>query len=173
MDFKGVKSMAVALCAAFVAACHTDTICHTFQPVPSEGWQATDTLRFDLPEWPDESSGHVLVGLRVSEKMDYRLLHLVLEQRTDSVRLRDTLAIPLADNQGRWLTRGTVLYEFESESVPLRLPSQQPRQLLLYHIMPRQTVSGVTEAGIRVTKSPILGSRRQKKLQNILGNHQK
>lgn len=165
--------MAAALCAALVAACQADTLYHTYQPVPSEGWQATDTLRFDLPERTDEGSGYVLVDLRVSEKVPYRLLRLVLEQRTDSFRLRDTLAIPLADNQGRWLARGTVLYEFESESIPLRMPSRQPRQLLLYHIMPCQTMPGVTEAGVRVSKSPILGIGRQKNLQNILGNHQK
>mgnify|MGYP002623964298 FL=1 len=173
MDITRVKCIAAALCTALLAACHSDTLYHTYLPLPSEGWQATDTLRFDLPELTDAHSGHVLVDLRVSEQIPYRLLRLVLEQRTDSIRLRDTLAIPLADHQGQWLAKGTVLHEFETESVPLRLPSQQPRQLLLYHIMSRQTMPGVTEAGVRVTKSPFLGIEGQKNIQNILENHQK
>ena len=173
---RGKSSFSFLLCFSFLllfASCQPDVCYHSFLPVSIDEWEVTDTLRFDLPAMPDDSTHYASIGVRVTEKMPYRSLRLVLEQRAESHRLRDTLTLPLASEHGKWFRQGTALHDFESEAVMLRLPMQDSSQILIYHIMPRQSLPGVAEAGVKVAKSPFSGIARQKNFRNIWGNHQK
>lgn len=142
-------SIVAAFCAA-MAACRDDVPLYEYQPVDTDGWGATDTLSFHL-DAPETDTRYILsLGIRATERVDYRDLWLVLEQRTD-IRRRDTLHLILASDQAHWQTRGALLHELEEQVCETELPAGQPLDILVYHVMRRQDIAGLTEVGVKAT----------------------
>ncbi|MBQ7444304.1 MAG: hypothetical protein IJS59_10660 [Bacteroidaceae bacterium] len=132
-----------------VAACGRRPLIYEYQPVATQEWNATDTLRFHTPPAPRAGRYAVSVGLRASDMVAWRDVWLVLESRTRQNRHRDTLHIILASDRARWHTRGNVLHETEQSAAVLNLDSAQEAQLLVYHIMAHQALKGLTEVGVK------------------------
>lgn len=138
------------------AACRPRTPFHRYLPVPTEGWDRTDTLRFDFV--PRDTGGvfRTSLGLRFTEAMPYQDLWLVVERRIahhrDVRAHRDTLHVPLGTDRGRWTVEGSVLHETEVRADTFSLTRTQPVSFLVYHVMSRQSLPGVTEVGVKVER---------------------
>ena len=138
------------LTLTFLTACRPRAIICAYQPVTIEGWQATDTLRFSLPQIPDTKPYAFSVGVRTIDRIPYRDLWLVMELRSDTITTRDTVYVLLASDRARWQTRGNILHEIEQPAATHQLCEGQQPEVLIYHIMSAQQMPGITDVGLKV-----------------------
>lgn len=142
----------VISCCMGLAACQQGVVYHVYQPVDNIAWERTDTLHFDCPRLADGGRFRCSVGIRFQEQMPYRDVNLVLEHRIGNEHQRDTLSLMLTDDDGKWLTQGVALHEYEAEAATIEVPATATVELLIYHIMPRQSLTGLTEVGLKIEK---------------------
>ena len=142
---------AVSCCIGLVA-CQQSTVYHFYRSVDNIAWEKMDTLRFDCPQLAEGGTYRCSVGVRFQEQMPYRDVNLVLEHRIGNERTRDTLNMLLADNDGKWLTQGVALHGYEVEAATIEVPAEATVELLIYHIMPCQSLTGFTEVGLKIEK---------------------
>ncbi len=146
---------ALAVCAfgsCWMTSCQKRPALYSYQPVDVHGWACTDTLRFTLTELPQDSLCTFSVGVRTSEHVPYQNLWLVLERRWgEDFRQRDTVELRLTDAQGEWQTQGNILHEEEVFVTAKKYNAKQlPLELLVYHLMRQQRLTGVMEVGVKV-----------------------
>lgn len=143
--------VAVALCA-----CTPGTPYHRFLPLSQEGWDRADTVAFDLPVIADARECKLQVELRATRLFPYTDLWIGVEQRdSDQVLLcYDTLHIDMADSTGRLDGHGLTLLEYASAPLSLAsMPKGECRQVRLFHLMSRETVAGLLDVGLCVSRS--------------------
>lgn len=140
----------VLIAASSCIGCQRSPRFYSYQPVDPRGWHCTDTLHFSLPADSTTSLRTFSLGARFTERVRYRGLWLVLEQRASSFRRRDTLYLPLANENGQWAANGVVYHEAEAVCTAALTEGGQPLQLLVYHLMPEQEIEGFTEVGVKV-----------------------
>ena len=141
-----------------ILSCRNHVRLYSFLPVDPHGWSCTDTLRFELPGDTIASFNTYSLCARFSEKVAYRGLWLVLEQRATPAESlqqppsprRDTLYLPLAHENGKWEANGVIVHEAEAVCTATQIAPKTPLTLLVYHIMPKQEISGVLEIGLKV-----------------------
>ena len=139
-----------------MTACGKRAILHQYQPVDSEGWANTDTLRFHIPhihfsdDTEDKQPFSFSLGVRTMDHIPYRDLWLVMESRTETETHRDTVYILLASDRPRWQTQGNILHEIEQEVTTQTLHEGQQLDILVYHVMSRQNLPGITEVGLKI-----------------------
>ncbi len=148
--------LVVALAVALVmAACRPQEPFSEYQAVDAHGWSSTDTLRFDLPRQELPAAYGVMLGVRHTEAYPYTELWVALEQRTagrhGTTARRDTIHLLLANAAGQWLTPHPTLHTCEQPAATIRLTPDSAVQLLVYHLMPRQLLEGITDIGLTLT----------------------
>ena len=137
----------------FLGACKERTRFYTYQPVNPDGWDCTDTLCFQLDELPyKEGYSHLNIDIRFTNRYPYQDLWLVMEQRAElDSRQRDTVHLDLTKSPNPWQVKGTVLHELDTTAAVCHYQQKQtPVKLLVYHIMNEQTLTGITEIGVRL-----------------------
>ena len=95
--------------ACLMAACNENTVYHSYQSLPNEGWGKSDTLSFQCPV-TDSIPGTLRLFAEVRNRSEYPYRNLYLfihENLLDSTVWRtDTIAVNLADSTGRWTGNG-------------------------------------------------------------------
>jgi gliding motility-associated lipoprotein GldH len=149
-------------CVAFLVvalvtlvSCKRDALLYVYNPVDSEGWSRQDTLSFDIDSVPVSGMYTISLGLRFTDRMPYRQISLVLEQRLydtgDIFTLRcDTLNMFLSDSLSRWKAQGNSLYGREDIVRAAQLVQGQHIEWRVYHIMIPSMVPGITDVGLKV-----------------------
>jgi len=134
-----------------LSSCRQRPVLYDYVPVNPHGWQTTDTLRFTLPAVPADGDYTLSLGARYNSQFPYEDLWLVLEQRYLSVRRRDTLHLAMPTEKPTWQTNGIAYHEAEAPVTTTHLtPQQMPVELLVYHVMRHQCLTGITEVGVKV-----------------------
>ena len=134
-----------------LSSCRQRPVLYDYVPVEPHGWQTTDTLRFTLPAVPADGDYTFSLGTRFNSQYPYEDLWLVLEQRYLSVRRRDTLHLAMPTEKPTWQTNGIAFHEAEAPVTTTHLtPQQMPVELLVYHVMRHQCLTGITEVGVKV-----------------------
>lgn len=147
----GLLTVAIVLCA-----CTLGTPYHHFLPLPQEGWGRADTVSFALPVMTDAQDCSLHVELRATRLYPYTDLWMGVEQRdSDSVLLcRDTLHISMTDSTGCLSGRGLNLLEYTSEPLALaHMADKSCRQVRIFHLMSQETVTELTDVGLRITRN--------------------
>ena len=87
--------------ACLMAACNENTVYHSYQSLPNEGWGKSDTLSFQCPV-TDSIPGTLRLFAEVRNRSEYPYRNLYLfihENLLDSTVWRtDTIAVNLADS---------------------------------------------------------------------------
>lgn len=148
-------SLFTLLAATFVATSCQRPLLYSYQPVAEEGWLCTDTIRFVMDELPPDSTYALRAGVRCNNLFAYQNLWLVVERRMPSeARHRDTVQFVFTDDVGVGFSSSNILHEQEQPVCTFRVrQSKQPIELLVYHVMEKQLLKGVTEVGVRVSLS--------------------
>jgi gliding motility-associated lipoprotein GldH len=92
-----------------IASCSEDKkkVYEEIYSIPSDGWQASKPLKWDMPVTDISKSYDILLHVRNTGQYAYSNLWLFIETKSPKGNsLRDTLEIVLADDQGRWLGEG-------------------------------------------------------------------
>lgn len=139
-------------------SCRNSVRLYSYQPVDLHGWSCTDTIHFELPADSAAVLHTYSLGVRFTEQIAYRGLWLVLEQRgvptgepvQQPPYRRDTLYLPLTRDNGTWMASGIVYHEAQAICTAAHTTPHVPLTLLVYHIMPKQEISGILEVGLKV-----------------------
>lgn len=137
----------------FAACMDSSTMFHRYKSLPREGWERRDTVCFDIPRTNEDIDGTLTIGLRTTQHIGTRDIVLAVEQcGDDGVSRCDTVRYPLSDAEGNALTGGVNCHQYEDRHLPFRLKKGKDAQVRIRHLMRHETVSGITEIGIRIDK---------------------
>ncbi|MDE6120901.1 MAG: gliding motility lipoprotein GldH [Muribaculaceae bacterium] len=150
---------AAVIITAAVAACSVDgkrgngddNYFSAFQTVDPAGWDYADHVQFRVDTLRDSVSrkGTMVVSLRHTHGYEYSNIWLELSTPVnDSIRLRDTLNIRLADSYGHWLGKGIGPSLTVSDTVATPYDLSCGQTLTLRHIMRTDTLAGIEQVGI-------------------------
>lgn len=140
----------------FLGACETNTVYHSYQHIPSEGWAKSDTLFFTFTIKDSIPLYRFIIEVRNDEKYPYQDLYLFINRRNtmdSTLYVTDTVRCSLTDEQGKW--RGTGLGSVYQSALPyMVIPSVRPGEytIKISHGMEDQILKGVSDIGIQIEK---------------------
>ena len=144
-----------ALCFSmglFLAACNESTLLHSYKPLPLEGWDRRDTIRFDLPQVQKDIDATLHIGLRTKAYIGIQDITLAVELLDDTAGIYrcDTVHYPLTDDEGYTLARGVNTHQYETQQLPFHLKKGKQGSVRIHHLMANETLTGITEVGIKL-----------------------
>lgn len=140
-----------------LAACQSNIVYHSYEPVSPGGWAKSDTLVYALPASVPAGSYEVEIGIRYQESYPYRDIWLGVSHNTlDTLTyVTDTLQLFLADEVGNKTGNGPGgLYQCDlpyKTSFPIRLEGNA-RTFRIVHIMTDEPLIGISDVGIRLRR---------------------
>jgi len=148
------RSLFFPLLGVFLASCTGNTLYHSYQPLPKEGWERCNTVCFEVPKAKEDISGTLTVGLRTAAHVGFLDVVLAVEQcdETGAVCRCDTIRYPLADTEGNALASGVNNHQYETQHLPIRLGKGKSTSVRIHHLMRHETISGITDIGIKVQR---------------------
>lgn len=148
------NSLFVLFSACLLTACNENTVYHSYQSLPYEGWGKSDTLSFQIPI-TDTTTLRLFAEVRNRIEYPYHDLHLFISQnlQDSTVWRTDTIAFSLADSTGRWTGHGWgSIYQSETfikSVLPLRSGNYT---IKVINGMKDEKLQGLTDVGIRIEK---------------------
>lgn len=150
-----LKSIILLFVASALFACDKQTVYHSFQSIPAEGWQQKDTLSFSV-EVPDSFTYYKLsIEIRNRNDYPYQNLNLSINYQTpDSTSLpTDSLQLTLADKEGKWKGTGWgSLYQSEFPVGGVQISKSGIYQFKIAYTLPDKVLSGINDIGIKLKK---------------------
>ena len=148
------------LTACMAVACNDEnTMYHSYQSLPDEGWGKSDTLSFQIPVTDSiPTTFQLFAEVRNRTDYPYHDLHLFISQNMpdSTVWHTDTIAITLADSSGRWTGKGWgSIYQSETFVKSVRTLHPGNYTIKVMHGMKDKSLQGMNDVGIRVEKQHI------------------
>jgi gliding motility-associated lipoprotein GldH len=148
----GILVLAVIL----TASCSNRNMYLRNVPVGREGWPADQIMRFEVPVTDTITPCNLYLQIRNDGRYEFSNLWLFVTTHSPTGSLiRDTLECRLADEQGRWLGRGSggrysleIPYRYN-----IRFPNSGMYLIEIEHGMRASVLNYVTDLGIRIQKS--------------------
>ncbi|WP_285820040.1 gliding motility lipoprotein GldH [Bacteroides acidifaciens] len=155
-----LRNSLFCLFAACLAACNNEnTVYHSYQSLPNEGWGKSDTLSFLIPV-TDSLPTVFRLFAEVRNRTDYPYhdLHLFISQNMldSTVWHTDTIAISLAHSTGRWTGKGWgSVYQTETFVKSVRPLHPGNYTIKVTSGMKDEKLQGMNDIGIRIEKQHI------------------
>ena len=127
---------------------------HHYVTVSEDGWRASDTLRFSLPETLPTGEYQLDLGMRFRPSFPYRGLWLIAETHLSNPTavLCDTLVCSMEDSTALH-HQGVTFRQTLQPYRKLHLQEGQTAQIRLRHHMTREVIPAITDLGVRFSKS--------------------
>ncbi|MBP5340564.1 MAG: gliding motility lipoprotein GldH [Prevotella sp.] len=144
--------LAVALA---IAGCNRNTVYSHYEHTPIEGWGCSDTVCFCVTDIPQSDTYAEELGLRISTAFPYTALTFIVSQQAKASALDriDTLTASLTDDEGNLNGKGGIdhhQYTFPLSNV--HLEQGDTLRIAVTHCMRRETLPGISDLGIVITK---------------------
>lgn len=149
------KSLILLFAASFCMACDEQTVYHSFQSLPTEGWQRKDTLFFNVMVPDSVTLYNVSVEVRNRNNYPYQNLPLLIYYDSPEAQniKRDTLELRLADSAGIWLGDGWGgLYQSTLSAGLIRIGKAGEYRFKVIHLLPDEVLPGVNDIGIKLKR---------------------
>lgn len=142
------------------AACNENTVYHSYQSIPSEGWKKGDTLFFDVAISDSLQPLQLSAEIRNKNNYAYRNLYLSVSHnlKDSTVWKTDTLQLILADKEGKW--KGTGWGSLFLSTLPIAsITVQHPGHYTfkVTHQMQDELLKGINDIGIKLQSPPASG----------------
>ena len=150
-----LKSLILLFIASLYTACDEQTVYHSFQSLPTEGWQRNDTLFFNVSVADSATLYNVSVEVRNRNNYPYQNLPLLIYYDSPEVPniKRDTLELRLADNAGIWLGDGWGgLYQSTLPAGFIRIGKAGEYRFKIIHLLPDEVLPGINDVGIKLKR---------------------
>ena len=91
-----------------LTACDENTVYHSYQSTPPDGWKKSDTLFFNVPLKDSLANLRLSVGVRNSSNYPYQNLNILIHYNLEDSTIwkTDTLKFILTDREGKWTGTG-------------------------------------------------------------------
>lgn len=150
-----LKSLILLFIASLYTACDEQTVYHSFQSLPTEGWQRNDTLFFNVSVADSATLYNVSVEVRNRNNYPYQNLPLLIYYDSPEIPniKRDTLELRLADNAGIWLGDGWGgLYQSTLPAGFIRIGKAGEYRFKIIHLLPDEVLPGINDVGIKLKR---------------------
>ena len=150
-----LKSLILLFIASFHTACDEQTVYHSFQSLPTEGWQRNDTVFFNVSVADSATLYNVSVEVRNRNNYPYQNLPLLIYYDSpEALNIkRDTLELRLADNAGIWLGDGWGgLYQSTLPAGFVRIGKAGEYRFKIIHLLPDEVLPGINDVGIKLKR---------------------
>jgi gliding motility-associated lipoprotein GldH len=125
-------------------------------PIGREGWTVEQIMRFEVPVADTSNPYNMYLQVRNDGRYENSNLWLFVTTHSPTgAMIRDTLECKLADEQGRWLGRGSggrysleIPYRYN-----IRFPNSGMYLIEVEHGMRTSVLNHITDLGIRIQKS--------------------
>lgn len=152
------RTLLVLLAAAgTVVACDSrEDVSFSSRPVAPEGWRSHDTLTFETDTIPRDADYGLEVSLRTTDAYPYKTIWISVtrEFAHPDARRTDTVECPVVDPATLRRGKGVHLSTSSVRLAPMRLSKGQTGRIRLTHLMLREKLPGVHDAGIRLYRRP-------------------
>jgi gliding motility-associated lipoprotein GldH len=145
----------VLLLASIVISCHKKRMFEDFYPIGSKGWDTDSTALFTVKVKEKYGNYNFLVATRNLESYPYSNLWLTLRiEAPDKSVIRDTLEIPMAYPNGKWLGKGTsgIYYQEFEYRKNIIFPLVGEYKISFRHAMRPENLIGIKDIGILIEK---------------------
>lgn len=150
-----LKSMFLLFIVSAICACDKQTVYHTFQSVPGDGWLRQDTLCFEVAV-PDSQTYYKLsVEIRNRSNYPYQNLNLsVSYDNPDSIRISaDTLNAVLTTKEGIWTGDGWGgLYQSAISAGSIKIGKAGNYLFKIAYTLPDEKLRGINDVGIKLER---------------------
>ena len=147
------NSICMLLTTWVLTACDENTVYHSYQSTPPDGWKKSDTLFFNVPLKDSLANLRLSVGVRNSSNYPYQnlniLIHYNLEDST--VWKTDTLKFILTDREGKWT--GTGWGSLYQSALPLKdcfVKHPGNYTFKIVHEMKNEQQTGISDVGLKI-----------------------
>lgn len=150
------KSILLITATLLFASCEKGVVYNSYHRIPTEGWQA-DSLCLFRPEIMDTTASYDLyINIRNTGEYPMQNLWLFISEETpDTIILKDTIEVFLADYAGKWLGTGNgpvynlpVLYRKN-----FRFDQKGTYTFEIEHAMRTDTLTGIRDIGLKLVFS--------------------
>ena len=150
-----VKGIILLFVASLLSACDKQTVYHSFQSLPTEGWLREDTLSFDVKV--TDSLTYYKLSLEVRNRSNYPYQNLPLSicyTTADSIPSpTDTIQLILADKEGIWKGDGWGgLYQTAVSAGSVRIGKPGTYLFKVAYTLPDERLQGINDIGIKLKR---------------------
>ncbi len=152
----GLQFLTGCLFVISLMACNNTSVFYQFKTIPKSEWNRDSLLIFEV-RVADTLQNHKLF-INVRNDIDYKYSNLWLfidiQQPGDTVAVKDTFEVTLADPTGKWL--GTGFGGVKTNEILYRqnvyFPVSGIYEIQIQHGMRGKILKGITDVGVRVEK---------------------
>lgn len=137
-----------------LTACDENTVYHSYQSTPPDGWKKSDTLFFNVPVKDSLALLQLSAEIRNESNYAYRNIYLSVSHNLEdsTVWKTDTLLLILADKEGKW--NGTGWGSLFQSTLPIgsaivRHPGNYTFKIT--HGMQDELLKGINDVGVKIT----------------------
>lgn len=160
-----VKTTYLFLICFFITSCENIIMYHSYQHIPSNGWNKSDTITFHLMVndslTNDSTPGLYNLQLLVRNNTEYKYQHLSLYVENNfpdsTIWRKDTIRFEIADENGRWLGKGiSGLYENSRVLDAVHLKNPHRFTFKIIPLMNDSILTGLNDIGVIAYKEKSL-----------------
>lgn len=149
----------LVVCLFFVLtmiSCNKQTVYHSYQSLPNDGWKKSDTLSFQIENTDSiPHTIHLFAEVRNKNNYPYQNLSLSLYHNLqDSAHWkRDTISLNLTDKAGNWIGTGCGnLYQSSKFIGSIVISQKGNHRIKVIHRMTDDRLIGLSDIGIKVSR---------------------
>ena len=147
--------LAILLSAACVLSisCERAAILHVYRHTPSEGWEQSDVLTYNVDTIRHTGDYAFNVGVRTTNAYPYKKLWVIVEKQLSNPLLSeaDTLVCNFVNSEEDRDGWGTNTYQYIFSLGKIHLEEGQTGKISIRHIMRREILPGVSDIGIKIS----------------------
>ena len=140
----------------FLASCQGKSIFSDYQTLPSEGWNATESVEIKFTPKDTTSKMELQLFVRNDDSYAYQNLWFFVDQIAPNGEVKtDTIQCFLVDNYGRWIGSGigSLYYVAVKYCEDYRFSSSGEYVYKIRHGMRCDTLNGIKQVGLKILKS--------------------
>lgn len=123
-----------------------------YHTLGEDGWRYGELLRYEFTPQDSLVTGDLALSLRHTNDYIYSNIFLEVTIADSISTVRDTLAITLADDFGRWKGRGIGTDFQVSDTIAKDITYRRPVEISVRHIMRDEILKDIEQVGISFTE---------------------
>jgi gliding motility-associated lipoprotein GldH len=140
----------------YFTACRFNSIYEESYDIPKAIWSKNKPVSFSVPATDTLAGFNLVFSLRNNNDYPFQYLHLFVDTYSpEGKKLRDTVSIKLAEDNGKWLGSGiSGIWENEIYfKKNIRFPRSGQYRVDVYQAMRDDNLEGILDFGLIVEKS--------------------
>lgn len=152
----GFQFFTGCLFVILLLACNNNSVFNQYKTIPKSEWNRDSLLLFQVPVTDTLLNHNLFINVRndIGYKYSNLWLFIDIKQPGDTIAVKDTFEITLADPTGKWL--GTGFGGIKTNEILYRqnvyFPVSGIYEIQIQHGMRGKILENITDVGVRVEK---------------------